>query len=103
VRGYVSGNVPRRDSLPSVKKSPINQRLSEFWEQNRCVFLFGQSGCEETDLPPWGSSGDRDNTIWRNGIIRSLYRERTIEKKEISESWNSLEKLLQLSDFFYDG
>jgi hypothetical protein len=68
------------------------------------VFLFGQSGYEKTDLPPpWGSSGDRDNTILRNGIIRSLYRERTIEKKEISESWNSLEKLLQLSDFFYDG
>ena len=28
------------DGVPSVKKSPINQRISPFLEQNRCVFLF---------------------------------------------------------------
>ena len=28
------------NSLPFVKKSPINQRISPFLEQNRCVFLF---------------------------------------------------------------
>jgi hypothetical protein len=50
--------------------------------------------------PPGGSSGDRDNTIWRNGIIRIFYQERTVEKQEISESWNSSEILFRLSDFF---
>ena len=29
-----------RNSLPSVKKSPINQRVLRFWKKNRCVFLF---------------------------------------------------------------
>lgn len=28
------------DCMPSVKKSPINQRISSFWRENRCVFLF---------------------------------------------------------------
>lgn len=28
------------DSLPSVKKNPINQRFLRFWKKNRCVFLF---------------------------------------------------------------
>ena len=32
------------DSLPSVKESPINQRFQQFWEKNRCVFLFPKSG-----------------------------------------------------------
>lgn len=28
------------DCVPSVKKSPINQRFLRFWKKNRCVFLF---------------------------------------------------------------
>lgn len=32
------------NSLPSVKESPINQRFQQFWEKNRCVFLFPKSG-----------------------------------------------------------
>ena len=28
------------NSLPSVEKSPINQRFLRFWKKNRCVFLF---------------------------------------------------------------
>lgn len=41
----------RRDGLLAVKKSPINQRLQQFLEKNRCVFLFPKSGYEEIDLP----------------------------------------------------
>ena len=32
-----------RDGLPSVKKSPINQRFLQFRQKNGCVFLFPQS------------------------------------------------------------
>lgn len=39
------------DGLPSVEKSSINQRFLRFGQKNRCVFLFLQSGYEETDLP----------------------------------------------------
>lgn len=28
------------NSLPSVKKIPINQRFLRFWKKNGCVFLF---------------------------------------------------------------
>ena len=28
------------DGLPSVEKSPINQRFLPIWSKNRCVFLF---------------------------------------------------------------
>ena len=31
------------DSLPSVEKSPINQRFLQFRQKNGCVFLFPQS------------------------------------------------------------
>lgn len=31
------------DGLPSVKKSPINQRFLQFRQKNGCVFLFPQS------------------------------------------------------------
>lgn len=37
--------------MPSVKKSPINQRFLRFWKKNRCVFLFPQSDDIIGDLP----------------------------------------------------
>ena len=39
VCSFVSDNTCG-DCMPSVKKSPINQRISPFWRENRCVFLF---------------------------------------------------------------
>ena len=39
------------NSLPSVKKSPINQRFLRFWKKNRCVFLFPQSDDITGGLP----------------------------------------------------
>ena len=39
VCSFVSDNTCG-DCMPSVKKSPINQRISSFWRENRCVFLF---------------------------------------------------------------
>ena len=44
LRGYVSEYLSCGNSLPSVKESPINQRFQQFWEKNRCVFLFPKSG-----------------------------------------------------------
>ena len=43
VCSFVSDNTCG-DGLPSVKESPINQRFQQFWEKNRCVFLFPKSG-----------------------------------------------------------
>jgi len=51
LRGYVSEYGACGDGLPSVEKSSINQRFLRFGQKNRCVFLFLQSGYEETDLP----------------------------------------------------
>ena len=41
--GHVSWNGACGDSLPSVEKSPINQRFLQFRQKNGCVFLFPQS------------------------------------------------------------
>lgn len=48
------------DSLPSVKKSPINQRFLRFWKKNRCVFLFPQSDDIIGDLPQGIDFGERE-------------------------------------------
>ena len=48
--------------MPSVKKSPINQRFLRFWKKNRCVFLFPQSEDISRGLP----QGDR---LWGTGDI----------------------------------
>ena len=37
--------------MPSVKKSPINQRIAPIWGKKGCVFQFPQNGNVETDLP----------------------------------------------------
>ena len=39
------------DGLPSVKKSPINQRIAPIWGKKGCVFQFPQKTHAETDLP----------------------------------------------------
>lgn len=39
------------DSLPSVEKSPINQRFLQFRQKNGCVFLFPQSDDISGGLP----------------------------------------------------
>lgn len=36
----MNGNYACGNSLPSVKKIPINQRFLRFWKKNGCVFLF---------------------------------------------------------------
>ena len=48
------------DGLPSVKKSPINQRFLRFWKKNRCVFLFPQSDDIIGDLPQGIDFGERE-------------------------------------------
>ena len=59
VCSYVSDNTCG-DSLPSVKKSPINQRFLRFWKKNRCVFLFPQSDDIIGDLPQGIDFGERE-------------------------------------------
>lgn len=59
VCSYVSDNT-RGDGLPSVKKSPINQRFLRFWKKNRCVFLFPQSDDIIGDLPQGIDFGERE-------------------------------------------
>ena len=39
------------DCLPSVEKSPINQRFLQFRQKNGCVFLFPQSDDISGGLP----------------------------------------------------
>ena len=39
------------DGVPSVKKSPINQRIAPIWGKKGCVFQFPQKTHAETDLP----------------------------------------------------
>ena len=39
------------NGLPSVKKSPINQRFLRFRKKNGCVFLFPQSDDITGNLP----------------------------------------------------
>lgn len=39
------------DCVPSVKKSPINQRIAPIWGKKGCVFQFPQKTHAETDLP----------------------------------------------------
>ena len=57
--------------MPSVEKSPINQRFLRFRQKNGCVFLFPQSDDISGALP----RGDR---LWRTGNIhfgeRILFR-----------------------------
>ena len=59
VYSNVSDNT-RGDGLPSVKKSPINQRFLRFWKKNRCVFLFPQSDDIIGDLPQGIDFGERE-------------------------------------------
>ena len=59
VCSYVSDNTCG-DGLPSVKKSPINQRFLRFWKKNRCVFLFPQSDDIIGDLPQGIDFGERE-------------------------------------------
>ena len=59
VCSYASDNTCG-DSLPSVKKSPINQRFLRFWKKNRCVFLFPQSDDIIGDLPQGLDFGERE-------------------------------------------
>lgn len=40
-----------RNSLPSVEKSPVNQRVAPICGKNGCVFQFPQKTHAETDLP----------------------------------------------------
>lgn len=49
--GYDLNLYSRRDSLPSVEKSPINQRFLQFRQKNGCVFLFPQSDDISGGLP----------------------------------------------------
>ena len=49
--GHVSRNGACGDSLPSVEKSPINQRFLQFRQKNGCVFLFPQSDDISGGLP----------------------------------------------------
>jgi hypothetical protein len=57
------------DSLPSVKKSPINQRFLRFWKKNRCVFLFPQSDDISEGLPQGIGFGEREIYILAKGYF----------------------------------
>ncbi|WP_343013371.1 recombinase family protein [Blautia obeum] len=50
VCSFVSDNTCG-DCVPSVKKSPINQRIAPIWGKKGCVFQFPQKTHAETDLP----------------------------------------------------
>ena len=57
------------DSLPSVEKSPINQRFLRFWKKNRCVFLFPQSEDISRGLPQGIGFGEREIYILAKGYF----------------------------------
>ncbi len=67
--GYVSGDGARGNSLPSVKKSPINQRFLRFWKKNRCVFLFPQSDDIAGGLPQGIGFGEWEIYILAKGYF----------------------------------
>ena len=69
LRGYVPEYRACGDGVPSVKKSPINQRISPFLEQNRCVFLFSQSDDIIGDLPQGIGFGEREVYILAKGYF----------------------------------
>ena len=81
LRGYVPEYRACGDGVPSVKKSPINQRISPFLEQNRCVFLFPQSEDISRGLP----QGDR---LWGTGDIH--FGERILLGKRNEEQINKI-------------
>ena len=55
--------------MPSVKKSPINQRFLRFWKKNRCVFLFPQSDDIIGGLPQGIGFGEREIYILAKGYL----------------------------------
>ena len=51
MRRFIPEYLSCGDGLPSVKKSPINQRIAPIWGKKGCVFQFPQKTHAETDLP----------------------------------------------------
>lgn len=47
-----------------VKESPINQRVQQFLEKNRCVFLFPRSDDISGGLPQGIGFGEWEIYIW---------------------------------------
>ena len=67
----LSEDTALRDGLPSVKKSPINQRFLRFRKKNGCVFVFPQSDDITGGLPQGTGFGEREIYILAKGYFLS--------------------------------